>query len=172
TGLRDARHALRDAMFAQPQYAALTTGLAAARDEADAAERELARLREREARLRTLLAVFEDFHEHLGLVRALADPSLRTPLDEAAAEQVRARHADLVAADAQLRRLDAELAHLLARADQPDADPALLAEAVAVERLVRRVEAAAEQRLLLPRERERLARESAALQAALSAMSP
>lgn len=172
TQLRDARHALRDAMFVQPQYAALTTDLSAARDQADAAELELARLREREARLRTLLAVFEDFHEHLGLSRALADPSLRTELDEQAAERARLRHAELVAADSQLRALDAELARLHARVDQPAADPALLAEAVAVERLVRRVEAAGEQRRILPRERERIARESEALQSVLSTMSP
>ncbi|MCY1057145.1 AAA family ATPase [Nannocystis sp. SCPEA4] len=172
TQLRDAKLALRDAMFAQPQYAALTTGLATARDEAERAEAELVRLREREARLRTLLGAFEDFHEHLGLVRALADPSLRTELDEPAAERARLRHGDLVAADVQLRALDSELARLLARADQPAADPALLAEAGAVERLVRRVEAATEQRLVIPRERERLAREAEALQAVLSTMSP
>ncbi|MDC0718528.1 AAA family ATPase [Nannocystis bainbridge] len=172
TQLRDAKHALRDAMFAQPQYAALTTNLAVARHDADAAESELARLREREARLRTLLGVFEDFHEHLGLVRALADPSLRTDLDEPAAERARQRHAEFQAADNQLRALDAELARLLARADQPAADPALLAEAGAVERLVRRVETVAEQRLVVPRERERLARETDALQSVLATMSP
>ncbi|MFZ6183279.1 AAA family ATPase [Nannocystis pusilla] len=172
TQLRDAKLALRDAMFAQPQYAALTTNLAAARHDADAAEQELARLREREARLRTLLGVFEDFHEHLGLVRALADPSLRTDLDEPSAERARQRHAEFTTADNQLRALDAELARLLARADQPAADPALLAEAAAVERLVRRVEAVAEQRLVVPRERERLARETDALESILATMSP
>src|SRR5690606_23921594 len=133
----------------------------AARDESTSAELELARLREREARLRTLLGVFEDFHEHLGLVRALADPSLRTPLDEPTAERVRALHGDLDLAAARLRALDAELTRLLARAEQPAADPALLAESAAVERLVRRLEAAAEQRLAVPRERQRIAREAA-----------
>ena len=136
TALRDAKSALRDAVFHQPQYAALTQGLAHARDESDTAELELARLREREARLVTLLAVFEDFHEHLGLQRALADPSLHTPLDEPTAERARAYHDAYTAASARLVALDAELARLLARAEQPAADPPLLAEAVAVERLV------------------------------------
>lgn len=172
TALRDAKSALRDAVFHQPQYAALTQGLAHARDESDTAELELARLREREARLVTLLAVFEDFHEHLGLQRALADPSLHTPLDEPTAERARAYHDAYTAASARLVALDAELARLLARAEQPAADPPLLAEAVAVERLVRRVDATAEQRLALPRERERLARDADLLESVLATLSP
>lgn len=172
TQLRDAKSALREAVFQQPQYAALTSGLAHARDESGATELALGQLRLREARLHTLLAVFEDFHEHLGLQRALADPSLHTTLDEPAAERARALFAELAALDARLLALDAELRRLLARVDQPAADPALLAEAGAVERLVRRVDTTAEQRLTLPRERERIAREAALHEAALSALSP
>lgn len=172
THLRDVKASLREAVLLQPQYAALTSGLAIAREEAASTERDLAALRLREARLHTLLAAFEDFHEHLGLERTLADPSLDTPLDEASAERARALAAELSSLDARLRLLDGELRRLLERAAQADADPALLAEAPAVERLFRRLDVAAEHRLSLPRERERLTREAALLESALAALSP
>lgn len=163
--LRDARTALRDATFPQPQYLALTQALKDARDTLARADVELARLRLRSARVHTLLAAFEDFHAHQRLLARLADPALATPLRPVDAERVRPLLAELHAREQRHQTLSDELERLERRAAQHPVDHALLAEAAAVERLVRRVEPVTARRRELPREHERLLREQAALRA-------
>jgi len=170
--LRDTRAALRDATFQQPQYLALTQALREAQTTLASADAELARLRLRSARLHTLLATFEDFHAHQRLLARLADPALDTPLRPADAERAPPLIAELRGLQQRHQALEGELARLEQRAAQHPIDHALLAEAAAVERLVRRVETVAHQRRELPREQARLARERAALLAELARLSP
>ncbi|MBK7824636.1 AAA family ATPase [Nannocystis sp.] len=169
--LRDARAALRDATFPQPQYLALTQALKDARDTLARADIELARLRLRSARVHTLLTAFEDFHVHQRLLARLADPALATPLRPVDAERVRPLLADLHAREQRHQTLNDELERLERRAAQHPVDHALLAEAAAVERLVRRVEPVTARRRELPREHERLLREQAALRAEFTRLS-
>lgn len=163
--LKDARAALRDATFQQPQYLALTHALKDARDTLASADTELARLRLRSARVHALLAAFEDFHAHQRLLARLADPALATPLRPEDAERVRPLLTELRAREQRHQTLTDELERLERRAAQHPVDHALLAEAPAVERLVRRVEAVTSRRRELPRERERLAHEHTLLRA-------
>ena len=170
--LRDTRAALRDATLQQPQYLALTQALKDTREILATADATLARLRLRSARLHTLLAAFEDFHEHLRLRGRLADPALATPLAPVDAERARALLAELRAREQRHQALADELERLERRAAAHPVDHALLAEAAAVERLVRRVEPVAVQRRELPRERDRLEREREALRAEFNRLSP
>ena len=169
--LRDTRAALRDATFQQPQYLALTQALRDARETLSTADAELARMRLRSARVHTLLATFEDFHAHQRLAARLADPELHTPLRPADAERAPPLISALRALQQRHQTLTTELERLERRAAQHPVDHALLAEAAAVDRLVRRVESAATQRRELPRERARLDREHAALLAELARLS-
>ena len=162
--LRDTRNSLRDATYQQPQYLALTQALREARETLGTADAQLSRLRLRDARLHTLLNVFEDFHEHQRLLARLADPALATPLGPADAARVRPLLTELRAREQRHQALADELERLDRRAAQHPVDHALLAEAAAVERLLRRVEPIAAQRRDLPRERDRLTREREALQ--------
>ncbi len=161
--LRDARTSLRDATYQQPQYLALTQALRDARETLGTADAQLARLRLRDARVHTLLNVFEDFHEHQRLLARLADPALATPLGPADAARVRPLLTELRAREQRHQTLTDELERLDRRAAQHPVDHALLAEASAVERLLRRVEPIAAQRRDLPRERDRLTRDREAL---------
>ena len=166
--LREARSALRDATFQQPQYLALTQSLKDARDILASADAELARLRLRSARVQTLLTAFEDFHAHLRLLARLADPSLTTPLRPADADRVRPLLAELRTREQRHQTLSDELERLERRAAQHPVDHALLAESAAVERLVRRVESVTTRRRELPRERDRLNHEHTLLRAELT----
>lgn len=170
--LRDTRAALRDATFQQPQYLALTQALREAQHTLATADAALATLRLRSARLHTLLTAFEDFHAHQRLLARLSDPALATPLRPADAERAPPLIAELRGLQQRHQALEHELQRLEQRAAQQPVDHALLAEAAAVERLVRRVETVARQRRELPRERERLARERRALLAELARLSP
>ncbi|HEY0135581.1 MAG TPA: AAA family ATPase, partial [Nannocystis sp.] len=161
--LRDARNSLREATYQQPQYLALTQALREAREVLATADTELSRLRLRGARVQTLLNTFEDFHEHQRLRARLADPGLATPLQPADAERVRPLLTDLRAREQRHQALTDELERLERRAAQHPVDHALLVEAAAVDRLLRRVEPIAAQRRELPRERDRLEREREAL---------
>ena len=162
--LRDTRNSLRDATYQQPQYLALTQALREARETLGTADAQLSRLRLRDARVHTLLNVFEDFHEHQRLLARLADPALATPLGPADAGRVRPLVTELRARQQRHQALADELERLDRRAAQHPVDHALLAEAAAVERLLRRVEPIAAQRRDLPRERDRLTRDREALQ--------
>ena len=170
--LRDTRAALRDATFQQPQYLALTQALREAQHTLTTADATLATLRLRSARLHTLLTAFEDFHAHQRLLARLSDPALSTPLRPADAERAPPLIAELRGLQQRHQALEHELQRLEQRAALQPVDHALLAEAAAVERLVRRVETVARQRRELPRERERLARERRALLAELARLSP
>jgi len=170
--LRDTRAALRDATFQQPQYLALTQALREAQHTLATADATLATLRLRSARLHTLLTAFEDFHAHQRLLARLSDPALSTPLRPADAERAPPLIAELRGLQQRHQALEHELQRLEQRAALQPVDHALLAEAAAVERLVRRVETVARQRRELPRERERLARERRALLAELARLSP
>lgn len=161
--LRDARTSLREATYQQPQYLALTQALRDARETLATADTGLARLRLRDARVQTLLNAFEDFHEHQRLGARLADPALATPLRPTDAERVRPLLTELRAREQRHQTLADELERLDRRAAQHPVDHALLAEAAAVERLLRRVEPIPAQRRELPRERDRLGREHEAL---------
>jgi len=170
--LRDTRAALRDATFQQPQYLALTQALREAQTTLATADAALASLRLRSARLHTLLAAFEDFHAHQRLLARLSDPALTTPLRPADAERAPPLITELRGLQQRHQALESELQRLEQRMAQNPVDHALLAEAAAVERLVRRVEPIARQRRELPRERDRLARERATLLAELTRLSP
>ncbi len=170
--LRDARTGLRDATFQQSQYLALTQALKEARETLATADDELARLRQRSARVHALLGVFEDFHEHQRLLARLADPELTTPLGPADAERVRPLLSDLRAREQRHQALADELERLERRAAKRPVDHAVLAEAVAIERLLRRVEPISGQRRDLPRERARLEQAREALYSELTRLSP
>ena len=169
--IRDARNALREATFQQPQYLALTQSLKDARDTLASADTELARLRLRSARVHALLAAFEDFHAHQRLLARLADPELATPLHPADAERVRPLLVELRTREQRHQTLADELERLERRAAQHPVDHSLLTESAAVERLVRRVESVTTRRRELPREREHLNLEFAALRAEFTRLS-
>ena len=172
TSLADTRAALRDATLQQPQYLALTTNLKNSRETLAEADAELARLRQRAARIDTLLLAFEDFHEHQRLTLRLADPDLASPLAHADAARVAPLLAELHALTQRCQSLADELDRLERRAAHHPVDQALLAEAATIERLLRRVETVAAQRHDLPRTHARLTRERADLLAQLIRLSP
>lgn len=172
TQLQDTRTALRDATLQQAQYLALTTNLKIARDTLTEADSELTRLRQRAARIDTLLLAFEDFHEHQRLGRRLADPDLASPLAHADAIRVPPLLAELHTLTNRHQSLSDEILRLERRAAHHPVDHTLLAEATTVERLLRRVETIAAHRHDLPRTRARLTSERTELLAQLHHLSP
>lgn len=172
TQLHDLRASLRDATLQQPQYLALTSNLKISRETLLEADSELTRLRQRAARIDTLLLAFEDFHEHQRLERRLADPDLACSLAHADALRVAPLLAEHHALAHRHHSLTEEILRLERRAAHHPVDHALLAEASTLERLLRRVETVAAQRHDLPRTHARLTRERADLHAQLTRLSP
>jgi uncharacterized protein YhaN len=172
TQLHDLRASLRDATLQQPQYLALTSNLKISRETLLEADSELTRLRQRAARIDTLLLAFEDFHEHQRLERRLADPDLACSLAHADALRVAPLLAEHHALEHRHHSLTEEILRLERRAAHHPVDHALLAEASTLERLLRRVETVAAHRHDLPRTHARLTRERADLLAQLTRLSP
>ena len=172
TQLHDLRASLRDATLQQPQYLALTSNLKIARETLTEADGELTRLRQRAARIDTLLLAFEDFHEHQRLERRLADPDLACSLAHADALRVAPLLAEHHALAHRHHSLTEEILRLERRAAHHPVDHALLAEASTLGRLLRRVETVAAQRHDLPRTHARLTRERDDLHAQLTRLSP
>ncbi len=171
TQLADTRTALRDATLQQPQYLALTTNLKISRETQSDADAELTRLRQRAARIDTLLLAFEDFHEHQRLTSRLADPELASPLTHAEATRTAPLLAELHALTQRHQSLSDEIDRLERRAAHHPVDETLLAEATTIERLLRRVETVAAHRHDLPRTHARLTRERTNLLTQINSLS-